>query len=228
MKFWVGMVFVVMGVVLLCCLGTWQIKRLHWKEGLIAQIAAYEGEEVALEEYVTDEGAAFRRGYLDGEWVGVGENVNIGDSVGDGAGGTAGEGHGTFKTKPRLFEGQIGYWIVSPFMTEGGQRIFVNRGWVVDGQQARVLAHELPQGRVRVFGALREHGALADYEAVRQGGQWVLFMSKAEPKDHAELVPAPVRATLRNEHRNYAIFWFSMAAILAGFGVFSFLKRRSA
>ncbi len=37
-RFWVGLVLVPVALAILVSLGTWQVKRLYWKEALIASI----------------------------------------------------------------------------------------------------------------------------------------------------------------------------------------------
>jgi cytochrome oxidase assembly protein ShyY1 len=203
-KRFVGFVFVLLGIALLLILGFWQIQRLHWKEDLIARIARYQSEDVDLAPYLHDQTVEFRRGTLKGHW----------------------QAADTFRTRNILKDGNFGYWVATPLALTDGTKILVNRGWVQDGQQDKVLAYKLPSGIVTVHGTIRRAGLLDREAQTKQYPGWVLFADRTVPADHAELQPAPVAVELWNHHREYAIFWFVMAGLLAGMGLFSLLRRR--
>ena len=207
MKRILAAVFVVLGIIALCGLGVWQLQRLAWKEDLIARIAAYQQTDVDLTPYVRDPDAEFRRGSLQGTW----------DSA------------GTFQTRNITMNSNFGYWIVTPLVLDDASKILINRGWIYDGQQNIILGMKLPDGKVTVHGILRRPGAL-DKEDRAQGypGPWVLFNDVPQPTSNPELIPVPVAVELPNDHKQYAIFWFTMAAVLAGMGGFNLLRKRSA
>jgi len=204
----IAAILVLCGIGFLLQLGVWQLHRLAWKEDLIARIAKYQMENVDLTPYVRDDTAEFRRGELKGHW----------DSA------------STFRTRNVLMNDNFGYWVVTPLVLKDGTQLIVNRGWVQDGQQDRVLQRALPTGEVTVFGSLRRPGLL-DKEKIHMThfqGPWVLFMDHSIPADHPELQAAPVAVELWNHHKEYAIFWFTMAGVLCAMAVFSLLKGRSA
>jgi len=203
MKRVLAALLILSGCAALITLGIWQVHRLAWKENLIAGIDRYQSESVDLRPYVAAPDAEFRRGTITGVW----DETSV------------------FATKNITMNGNFGHWIATTLDLGGGQSILVNRGWVQEGQQNRVVEAPLPRGPVTVAGTLRRPGLLDGYVVNKNAGPWVLF---AEKPDHPDLIPAPIAATLRNDHKQYAIFWFAMAGILAAFGIFSLLKGRSA
>lgn len=128
--------FTVPAVLIMIGLCAWQVQRLHWKEGLIAErqsrtaAAAIElpaaGSDLA--------GAEFRK-------VGL---------------------EGAFRHDKELFlgarshNGNPGYQILTPFELTDGQTILVNRGWVpVDRKLPERRADGQIAGRVLLEGLLR-------------------------------------------------------------------------
>ena len=203
MRGFFGSVAVIAGCVILICLGVWQLHRLAWKEGLIASITRYQTENVDLSLHMNDPTAEFRRGTITGVW----DETSV------------------FATKNVTMNSNFGHWIATTLDVDGGGSILVNRGWVQEGQQNRVVEAPLQRGPVTIEGTLRRPGILEGYMVNKNTAPWVLFASRA---DHPELTPAPVAVELRNDHKQYAIFWFTMAGILAAFWIFSLLKGRSA
>jgi len=211
-------VFTVPVVLLLLGLGFWQIERLFWKRELIAQrqaavmaapIAAPRSLEEArgMEFYpVTDRGV-----FLHDKEIFLGATSEA---------------------------GRNGYQVLTPLQESGGRIVFVNRGFIPaelkdpakrsDGQIA---------GTVRVQGLLRLPPAekpawfLPDNRADLNYWFWVDLpaMAAADGLDRvgpfyidADATPNPggwpkgavTRLELRNDHLQYAITWFSLAAAL--------------
>lgn len=204
------------GIVLLMKLGFWQLERLHWKQGLVAQIEAQKTVDpstVSLVPLLDNPEDQFHRGFLRGVWM-QGKNVKVG---------------------PHMREGELGYWLVTPFVLADGTAVIVNRGWVPGTMINLLLDGTPPKGIVTLHGVLRipETGASPvgidnrdwhklDAEAIARASgialpaRMAVFMESSVPADEASLKPAPIIAQLRNEHLNYAIFWFGMAVLLAG------------
>ncbi len=200
----VALLFCAVAIACLLKLGFWQLDRLTWKEQLLQDIAQYQSENIDLTPYLKDEKAEFRHGFVRGGWW----------------------GKDTFMTKPRNMDGNFGYWVLTPLVVNGDTSIMVNRGWVTDGQEERVLQWGEPEGMITVTGTLRRLGVLEEYAEMDGRGPWVLFAEQTTPSDNKELVPVPVAVSLRNDHKQYAIFWFTMAGVLAAFVGFSLLKKR--
>jgi surfeit locus 1 family protein len=206
-------------VLVLCALGAWQVQRLHWKRGLLADIIA---ARAAGPQDVADIGAAQAPLYarLQGHYADA-----------------------RFLIGPRTYEGVAGYHIVVPLLTDRGA-VLVNRGWVPEGQQENI---QPPRGDVDITGMLRTpgHGNVFTPPNVPEKNQWFRFdllqMAAAANLDLAPLVMyaesetpeaaslQPVRAALvwspPNNHLQYAVFWFTMAAALCVIFALRFLRR---
>lgn len=213
-KFIVGTVLTAIGIGVLLNLGMWQMHRLAWKTQLLEKIAAQQDVNVRtrpLADLVGDEAGGFSRGYLQGTWM-RDQTVLVG---------------------PKMRDGAWGYWNITPLKLDDGRVVLVNRGW---GEgEIKTSRHN-----VKAMGSLRESDPggepvggdikswhKMDVPAIGKALQLdvqplALFMEVSEPLDMAK--PAPVTANLRNEHRNYAIFWFTMA--LALFGVYTAVSLR--
>lgn len=217
-RFIVGLAATLMGVAILCGLGFWQLQRLAWKEALIAKIEAESAIDPRARplDDILDEAHGFARGYLRGTWM-RDDTVLVG---------------------PKIRAGVWGYWNVTPLRLADQRIVLINRGWG-EGEI------KTPRHDVTVYGTLRE----SDTGGKPVGGnarQWhkvdvqgiaraldietapvVVFMEYSDPLDLAK--PVPVAANLRNEHKNYAMFWFTMAFVLAAvFAAASLRGRRSA
>jgi len=229
---------VVLGAVVflvLIGLGTWQVQRLHWKEGLIATIdqrmalppvnlvaALGADPDVARQEYrpVTVEGT-FDHRY---------------------------ERH-FFST----FKGQSGFEIYTPLKLDGGDWLFVNRGFVpYDRKDPSTRQQGEVAGRVTVKGLLRQAPAakpsslFPDNEPDKNIFYWkdvrAMAASSGLPADahvldlfvDADDTPnpggLPVGGTtivdLPNNHLQYAVTWYGLAAALAGVLIAWLLRQR--
>jgi surfeit locus 1 family protein len=213
-------VFTAPALLLLLALGSWQIQRLHWKEGLIAQrqaaiSAAPTAAPSTLEEargmefrHVTDEGV-----FLHDREIFLGATSEA---------------------------GRQGYQILTPLLEPGGRFVFVNRGFIPAELKdpAKRAAGQIA-GTVRVQGLLRLPPAgrpawfLPDNRPDLNYWFWVDLpaMSAAAKLDpdrvapfyiDADASPNPggwpkggiTRLALPNDHLQYAITWFSLAVAL--------------
>ena len=105
-------VLVLAALATLVSLGNWQVRRLHWKEGLLAKI----GERMHAPAVPLAEVERIQRQGGDIEY----RHVRL---------------HGTFdNSKERhflaTFEGASGFFVYTPLTTDDGAVIFVNRGFV--------------------------------------------------------------------------------------------------
>jgi surfeit locus 1 family protein len=210
--------FTVPSLILLIGLGIWQVQRLHWKEGLIAQ----RNTAVAAAPTAPPPTLAEARG-LEFHHV-VAE--------------------GTFENDKELFlaassdEGESGYQIITPLVTADGRTMFVNRGFVPTElkDHAKRVAGEL-SGKQRVDGLLRVPPAkkpsffLPDNRPDLNLWFWVDLPAMARQDKiidpapfyiDADKTPNPggwpkggvTRLELPNNHLQYAITWFSLAVAL--------------
>ena len=53
LRFWIALGACLVGIAILCALGTWQVERLHWKQALIQQIAERTHAETSTGQYST-------------------------------------------------------------------------------------------------------------------------------------------------------------------------------
>jgi surfeit locus 1 family protein len=201
------LVFGIGGVVILVSLGVWQVQRLTWKEGILAGIEArIAAAPVALPDAPDPEDDA----YLPVE-----------------ATGTLGEDHVRVLVSQR---GQgAGYRVISALDT-GGALVLVDRGFMPTEGVPPV--HD---GPVTVTGNLHWPDEIDGYTpgndlarniwysrdvdalAGHLGTEPVLIVARALSAPDAPVVPLPVdTANIPNDHLNYAITWFSLAALWLG------------
>lgn len=119
-----------------CWLGTWQVHRLHWKRALIATVDArvhavpVPAPGPAQWPHVDDLNylhVALRGHYLAGK-------VTLTQAVSD---------YGP------------GAWMMTPFQTDRGFTVLVNRGFLPDDLRAQAGRYAAPAGETRVTGLLR-------------------------------------------------------------------------
>ena len=231
-------------IAVLVSLGSWQMRRLVWKEALIARVdARFDAPAVAPPGPadwgdLTVENSDYLRVDLNGRYL-------------------PGELHVyTVLAKPRgTFRGP-GYWIVSPFRTENGWIVFVNRGFVPDGKKepASRPGSDAPIGLQRIDGTIRRAEPAQTFTPDAEPLKNVWFvrdpaeMGKAFGLDGARVAPYTVdlrashatpnalpqpgetKVSFNNPHLGYALTWYGLG--LAAFGVFiafavGRLKRRN-
>jgi surfeit locus 1 family protein len=208
-------------MLLLCLgLGFWQIQRLSWKEGLIAQRqAAVAAAPVPVPQTLEEaRGMEFRHVTDDGVFLNDKE-IFLGATSEAGA---------------------QGYQVLTPLLERDGRIIFVNRGYIPAELKdlAKRAAGQIV-GTVHVQGLLRlpsdgkPHWLLPDNRPDLNYWFWVDIpaMSAADKLDldrvapfymDADATPNPggwpkggvTRLTLPNDHLQYAITWFSLAVAL--------------
>ena len=203
------------GLVLMLSLGIWQLQRMTWKEGLIADIqAGIAAAPVSLAAHLDSPVALnFRSVRVRGVFLHELE-AHIG---------------------PRVHQGQAGVHVLTPLRLAGGATVLVNRGWVPQDRRDPVSrAKGQVPGVVSVEGILRsrfEQGAWTpDYDG--KADQWFWYdvagIAKARGLDlaaavlqadgHANPGGLPIggvaQPVLSNNHLQYAITWFSLAAVL--------------
>ena len=190
----------------LLALGVWQVERLQWKSALIAEreaaLAAPPVELRASSQLAPD--LAFRRTRAHGRLL-------------------AAQGQ-LYGLRPR--NGQPGHELLTPLRLVDGGVILVNRGWRPEAAPAT----EGPEEEVALEGILRfpqppgffapEHGADTPrwlwYDLAGLGRRLDLDLAPAV----LELEP-PEGAGLSNNHLQYALTWFALAAALAAIYVIS-------
>ena len=224
--------------VVLLSLGSWQVQRKTWKEGLIADLteraaaAPVSLPDPAQWQTLDPKDDEFRRVTFQAKFL-PGEEALVYTS-----GSTLRpDVHGP------------GYWIMAPAKLPGGATIVINRGFVPDSGHSAPAPFAMPPGdTVTVVGALRwpESPSLfvgesdaahklwfvrdpAAMAAARQWGAVAPFYVELETPIPPGGVPkpGPLRPTLPNNHLQYALTWYGLAFVLAAsFGFWAWGKTR--
>jgi cytochrome oxidase assembly protein ShyY1 len=138
--------------------------------------------------------------------------------------------------RTRPFEGQVGFHVLTPFVTDAGPALLVDRGWVPGGSTAEDVPDvpDPPSGTVTVTARVRSsepasttgtpppgqvtriHGpsiaATLPYDVY--GGFVELTRESPRPDEAPSLLPA--RAPWVGPHPAYGFLWFVCAALALG------------
>ncbi len=206
-----------LGLVVLLSLGGWQLQRLAWKEGVLATI---DSRIAAAPVALPDQPVEDRDRYL---------AVEVSGEIG------ADELH-VFWVVP----GQgAGYRVISPFVTDAGRRILVDRGYIASADKGAARG----AGPATLTGNLLwpDEGDFTTpppdevsnilyardlaYMATRLGTEPLLLVVRAGATG---AIPLPVSTEgIPNNHLQYAITWFSLALIWAAMTLAFLLRTRS-
>ncbi|WP_322989819.1 SURF1 family protein [Hoeflea sp.] len=222
----VTLIVILAALAILLALGTWQVKRLYWKQDLLAKIetrmvAAPAGLEEIIALKQSGEDIEYRRVSLTGQFRHAAEQF-------------------FFST----LNGRTGYFVYTPFETEAGQVIFVNRGFVeVDFKDPATRSQGQVAGTVSVVGLARDRldqkpswvvpdNDLAknifywkDLDAMAvnagidpQSEQLLPFFIDADesPNPGGQPIGGVTQVNLPNSHLQYAITWYGLALALLG------------
>jgi surfeit locus 1 family protein len=208
--------FALVGCAMLLSLGVWQLERKAWKESLIATLNARIAAPPRALPPSPNEGVdEFTRVRLRGEFA-AGANALVY---------TAGSALRPDITGP-------GYWVMSPLRTADGKTVVVNRGFVAGKNDIAPP----PIGEVELTGALRwpDESALFTPPDEPQNNVWYrrdpgviagtkswgevarFFIEQDAPQRPGAPKVGPLVVHLTNNHLQYAITWFGLAAGLAG------------
>ena len=201
----------VVGCAILISLGSWQLRRMAWKEGLLAQIQAQiDAAPVPLPDTFDP---AMKYMPVEVSGTTTGDEIHVLSGTKDQGG---------------------GYQIVSRFITDDGRDILLDRGFVP--QEDRRL--ERGPTRLEVRGNLHwpdEKGSATpepnlneniwfarDVPAMAQllDTMPVLVVASHVTGDAQGVQPIPVAIEgIPNNHLSYAVQWFMIAAVWAGMTV---------
>jgi len=213
---WWFIVAGVLAVSLLVSLGVWQLQRLQWKTALIGRVEAglvappvsAPGPDAWAQ--VTFDTSEYRRVEVCGRYLPADDLL----------------------VKAVTSRGS-GFWVMTPFETDNGWRLFVNRGFVPDDRTS-VTDRPRPEGEQRVLGLLRltqPGGAfLRDNEPA--ANRWFSrdTVAMAETLGLGDVAPYFIDAdasgdslpiggltvvSFPNKHFGYALTWFGLAAVFA-------------
>jgi surfeit locus 1 family protein len=209
------------GLAVLIGLGVWQLQRLQWKEGLIARIESRtKGEPIALKQAIAmvrdGRDPSYYRVRVDGRFH-----------------------HAKERYLYTVSDGRVGWDVITPLETADGDMVLVDRGFVPD--ELRDPSSRAPgqvENVVAVTGIVRlpetQGLFIPDNEPAAYRWFWrdlagmartafpsgviqvAPFFLEAEKTDIPGGWPegGQTRLEIPNNHRQYAITWFLMAAAL--------------
>jgi surfeit locus 1 family protein len=232
-RIWPVFLATLIGFAILMTLGAWQVKRLAWKEALLAQLSANAAAEPV------DLSMAYNMSR-------AGSNVEF----------VRVKFTGTYKNAPPMkmlsgYQGGQGWTIIAPAASDDGWAVIVDRGRL-PGQ--RLDSYTLLEGPQEIEGVIRTHPSGQGYfDPVNDpaSGMWYWwdvqgmvaasglapdlnpfpFAVQLVPTANGVEFPAPqeAKADLANNHLGYAITWFGLALTLlgvSGFYIFDLRRRR--
>lgn len=213
---------VLIALAILISLGTWQVERLHWKEGLLADIA--ERRATAPVPLADIEAMAAQGGDIEYRTVtATGRYIN---------------------NKERHFfatwRGQTGYYIYTPLQLADGRYLFINRGFVPFENkepemrmQGQLTGEQIVTGLARAKLPGKPSSLVPDNDVAKNIFYWkdLDVMASSVDLDKADVVPFFVDADstpnpagfpiggvtqvdLPNDHLQYAFTWYGLAAAL--------------
>ena len=224
-------VFTLVVAAIFVSLGDWQMRRLAWKNDMIASAQTRPAEPVidlpAADEWRGLDIAAlgFRRFRLTGRFD-HGREAWVFTSL----------------TNPRGAERGPGYWIVTPLALEGGGTVWVNRGFAPHGRHDVAARSEKLSGELQtIVGLLRPDDARSAFTPDDSPQTNVFYRRNVAALSAAKGVARPLapftidlaasytppgglpqsgetRMRFVNSHLKYALTWYGLA--LAAFGVF--------
>jgi surfeit locus 1 family protein len=225
---------VLIALAILVSLGTWQVERLYWKESLIADIA----ERLAsVPVPLTD----VERMLATGGDIEYRPVTATGRYVND---------------KERHFfatwRGRTGYYVYTPLELAGGRYLFVNRGFVPfenkepeKRMQGQLTGEQTVTGLARNKLPGKPSWVVPENDVAKNIFYWkdldVMASSVDIPAD--KLVPffvdagdalnpkgLPIGAVtqfdLPNNHLQYAVTWYGLAAALVGVALYALFRRK--
>ncbi|XP_033643202.1 surfeit locus protein 1-like [Asterias rubens] len=222
------------------CLGTWQVKRRKWKLNLIRDMEMRTtAPPVALKSIDTDDLAAleYQRVKVRGEFDHSKEVLILPRTLNKPPQGDAGS---------LISRGEPGAHVVTPFYCPDlGVSILVNRGFVSKSltDPAKRQRGQI-SGEIELVGLVRKTEKRAAFMPKNdtQRGRWHYLdleeMSKvtgAEPvmidaDSSCDIPGGPIggqsRVTLRNEHLQYMITWYSLSFLTGLMWFFGIYKKR--
>ena len=228
----VKILILLLAFAILMALGTWQVQRLHWKEGLLADIAARRAApavQLAAIEAMAPDDIEYRNVTATGHYLNDKERH-------------------FFAT----YDGVTGFYIYTPLQLDDGRYLFVNRGFVpYEAKQPQLRMQGQLTGEQTVVGLARAKllakpsSLVPDNDVAKNIFYWkdldVMAASDGLEKDKvvpffvdADKTPNPnglpvggvTIVDLPNDHLQYAVTWYGLAAVLAAIVAISWWRKR--
>lgn len=223
---WKTLLFVLLAMPILIKLGFWQLERADEKLALQTRFAQQQlAPPIPLSSLASSEYSAYKP-------------VHVLAEV---------DNNHTVLLDNRIFDGQVGYQVLSPALMQNGQTVLVNRGWIAGFLDRRRLPEVPPiNGQVRLLGNIYlPLGEAVTLAADQWSNQWPLVVQWVDIERLAlhldsQLLPFTVRLQAGSEgaltadwptvnvkpekHRGYALQWFTMALALLLFWLYSSIR----
>jgi surfeit locus 1 family protein len=223
---------------ILVTLGTWQVQRMGWKEGLTQQIEARAyGEPGAI--LPESDWANFSKDEQEYRRVRVSGTFDHAREV---------QVNGLLSTQTRGHPLQ-GFYVMTPLVLDTGAQVLVNRGFVPTPlRDPATRAAALPEGEVEIVGLVRASQEQNSFvpDNIPEREQWLTrdvaqiaaargleraapFYLDAEFDAQAPEWPRGGSTILElpNNHLQYAVTWYGLALVLVGvFLLFAFRRLR--
>ena len=229
---WLGLLVpAIVAFLILIGLGTWQVQRKAWKEGLIAELTErLSAAPIALPSAkdwssLDPASAEYSRVTFSAQFDNAAEALVYGAAS---------------AFRPDVTG--LGYWVFTPARLADGSIVIVNRGFVPDGRQdAKSRPGGEVTGPVDIVGAMRwpdarhwftpnddpahnlwfsrDPVAIAAAKGFGQGPDRVapFYVEQESPVPPGGLPqPGQLVVSLPDNHLQYAVTWFGLAAVLVG------------
>jgi surfeit locus 1 family protein len=235
---WVGLLIpALLALAVLVALGTWQLQRKAWKEGLIAALdersqAAPAALPPASTWAALDPGRdEYRRVTFTAKFETSGDALVYASAS-------------AFRPDVSGF----GLWVFTPAQLADGSRIVINRGFVPSDTSWKANVAPPPSGDIAMTGAMRWPDRRSWFTPQDNAGHNVFFVRDPAALATAEgwgrvapfyieqespvppggfPQPGKLVPSLRNNHLQYAVTWYGLALVLAAvFAAYVIKSRR--
>lgn len=216
--------FTILGIAILCGLGTWQVQRLEWKQNLIEQIEARDSEDFIQFNvtHIKPENE-FIKGEIEGTFLFDKE----------------------IKLQSRTFDGTPGFHVITPLKLSDNNTIMVNRGWAPLTYETKKKDSK-PAYVAGMIRKIRKPNMFVPPNTPEEDSWYTLDLEQiATSKNIQNILPVmlyeidllegghditypdpnALEIHINNNHMQYAFFWFSMAGALIAIYVLRFLKQ---
>jgi surfeit locus 1 family protein len=192
-------------------LGVWQLQRLEWKEAIIASAEAMiAADPIPLPTAPDPARDRYRAVSVSGGFTGE-------------------EAHVLTSTR----EEGPGFLVIAAYFTDDGRRILIDRGFVPETEKLSPRPARMEDVTGNLNWPDDVTSSTPPYDAERAiwygrdlagiaallGTEPVLVIARSETGDGVTARPVTT-AGFRNDHWQYAVTWFSLAAVWAGMTVF--------
>ncbi len=227
---WLGLLVpAILAFAVLIGLGVWQIQRKAWKEGLIASLT----ERLAAPPIALPPVAAWPQ--LD-QGSDEYRRVRFTAAVDNSREALVFAAASAFR--PDVADLGPGYWVMTPAHLADGSIVIVNRGFVPEGRQdAKTRPDGEVSGPIDIAGAMRwpddrhwftpgddpahnlwftrDPASIATAKGI--GAVAPFYVEQESPVPPGGMPkPGPLAVSLPDNHLQYALTWFGLAAVLAG------------